>query len=801
MASLSRSLLFARPKSLSLAVAVALIGGGSLEAFAAPEPERVFGHSLSELDLPVPDKPDPSKRNEQTLYLEVYFDDRPAGLIAQLRLRNGRLYSTPDELRALGLVVGPDLTVDNTGLIALDALPGLTYRYEIEKQYLVLTVPVALRPQQRLGYRTPGPVAATRSHGLLLNYDAFARSVDGTDSLVVATALRWFGRAGALELTGVSRAGDDAAAYDRLDTHWTYSDPQRLWTWTAGDLINGSLSWSRPVRLGGLQWRRNFGMRPDLITFPMPRFSGAATVPSAVELLVNNVQQYGAEVNDGPFIIDAFPRISGAGDVTLVVRDALGRSTQTTVPIYVDYQRLAPGLTDFSFELGVPRQGFGGDEDGYGNDLVASGSWRHGLTDDFTFEAHVEAGPGLRLAGLGGVWSPVGRWGLVTASIARSAGSTAGHQHAYGYQWTGQRFGLDFQSQRRSAGFRDIGNVVADDANNLSAQDRASFWLPLPRASLAFTWLRFLQSDGNQDCIRSLSWSQTLNSRLSLSASAFSSSSSGRGASLNFSLSLGHDLNANLSLDHSADQTQTVASLSRNPGYNGDWGWQMQAGDRRGGFAQASAKRRGRLGEVWFGVDQAQDRTGYFFQGTGSVVWMDGQAFASRRINDAFAVVSSDGIADVPVLYENRAYGHTDARGYLLLPDLRGWQRNRIAIDPDTLGANYRIPELQQWVTPADNAAVFVRFPIALVHPAMASLLGPTGESVPIGSGGKVLGGEETFLVGFDGEAYLENLHSGTVLELDVAGTLCRYHLPTVPVGPTDAALVRLGPLMCEVQP
>jgi hypothetical protein len=33
---------------------------------------------------------------------------------------------------------------------------------------------------------------------------------------------------------------------------------------------------------------------------------------------------------------------------------------------------------------------------------------------------------------------------------------------------------------------------------------------------------------------------------------------------------------------------------------------------------------------------------------------MDSQVFASRRISDAFAVVSTNGVADVPILYENR---------------------------------------------------------------------------------------------------------------------------------------------------
>src|SRR5690606_10548125 len=140
------------------------------------------------------------------------------------------------------------------------------------------------------------------------------------------------------------------------------------WTWTAGDLVSGGHSWTRPVRMAGVQWRRNFAVRPDLITFPMPRFDGNAALPSSVELYVNNRLQYGEQVNAGPFVLDALPRIHGAGTASLIVTDALGRTFGTSAPLYVDHRRLAPGLSDFSIELCVLRTGFKGRWNDYGDD-------------------------------------------------------------------------------------------------------------------------------------------------------------------------------------------------------------------------------------------------------------------------------------------------------------------------------------------------------------------------------------------------------------------------------------------------
>ena len=801
MASRSVFPSFARPSALALGAALAW--GCSLEAIARAEGAEGGmsaggrSYSLGELDLPDFGGPSDAGSSDQKLHLEIFFDQRATGQLAQLRLRDGRLHGTPAALRSIGLVVDPALSVDRDGLLALDALPGLGYRYDVAAQRLVLTVPPALRPRQTLGYQAPAPVQVTRSAGLLLNYDAYARSLDDSHTLSVSTMARWFGPAGALETSALSRAGDDADGYQRLDTRWSYSDPVRLSTWTAGDLISGGLAWTRPVRLGGVQWRRNFGVRPDLITFPVPRFTGQATVPSAVELLINNVKQFDAQVDDGPFVLDTFPRISGAGVATLVVRDALGRSTQTSVPIYVDYQRLAPGLSDFSLEAGTLRRGYASDQDRYDGDIVASGSYRRGLSDTFTIEGHGEYGPDLRVAGLGGVWAPAGRGGVVTAAVAHS-GWGAGSQRTYGYQWMNPRFGMDWQVQRRSRGFRDIGDLAEDMATPSSplAQDRASFWWSVPRGSVGFSWLRWRTSTGHDDRIRTLSWSQLLGKHLYANLSMFDSASSGRGYGLSLSLPLGPQRHASLSLSRPhGGRTEAVADLRQSAPYDGGWGWDARAGDRRGGFAQASAHVRGRYGEAAFGADHIAGRNGYFGQGNGSLVWMGGAGFASRRISDAFAVVSSNGVPDVPVLYENRLYGHTNARGFVLLPDLRGWQRNRVAIDPDGLGVNFRAPPLEHLVTPADSGGVLLRFDVARVQPALVTLLGRDGAPVAAGSSGRVSGSLSRFLVGLDGEAYLDDLGVATALELDGAGGRCHYTLPAA--ASKGPGLARIGPLRC----
>ena len=771
----SRSAPRPSPAPLALALGCALAGAAPVHA------------GLQDLDaVPAPSVQRPAS---QQLYLDFVIDGQVVRTLVPVTQRDGVLFLHPDELRLAGLEPPPDLQADSLGLVAVDAVPGLNPTFNAATQQLQLAPSMALRRLQQLGYRTPGRVDAQRDTGLRVDWDVFGRSFDGVRTLSLGTAARWFGRWGTLETTGVSRAGDgDSDAYSRLDTRWTYSDPNRLTTWTAGDLVSGGLNWSRPVRMGGLQWRRNFGTRPDLIVYPVPRFASAATVPSSVELFVDNVRQYSQDVDAGPFVLTDFPRVVGSGQAVIVVTDALGRTTQTQVSLYVDYQRLAPGLTDFSVEAGLLRRGFGVDSGDYGRDPVASASWRRGLTDTVTVEAHGEAGPGLQVGGVGAAWAPWNRFGVLTGSIARSAGDASGTQFGAGYQWFGPVVGIDLYAQRADAGYRDLG-ALDGGSRTLRAQDRATAFTRIPRGSVSATYLRARDADDQPTRIVSAGVSQTWG-RVAFSLSAFHDARSGNGVSLSLNVPLGRDMDFSINADRRDDGRNASVGLRRSAPYEGGWGWNVQARDD--GDGTASATYRSRVGEVSAGVERVDGQHGLFAQGFGSLVWMDGQTFASRRIGDSFAVVSTAGVPDVPILFENRVAGLTNENGYLLLGDLRGWQRNRLAIDPDALTADVRVPAIERLVTPADNSGVRVLFDLQRVRSATVLLRNADG--TPAAAGTRVTRADgSTAIVGFDGELYLERLVDAETLRWSRAGAVCTATLPPLPAG-----TARTPPIACR---
>ena len=112
----------------------------------------------------------------------------------------------------------------------------------------------------------------------------------------------------------------------------------------------------------------------------------------------------------------------------------------------------------------------------------------------------------------------------------------------------------------------------------------------------------------------------------------------------------------------------------------------------------------------------------------------------------------------VEVFQENRSVGITDSAGRALVPGLRSYQPNKIAIDTSKLPVDADIATTQNIIAPADRSGVRVNFAVQTnIRPAVVVFKAPNGMPLPAGSRGQVEGGEN-FVVGYDGQAYIKNL-------------------------------------------
>lgn len=725
-----------------------------------------------------------AQQTEETgrdLYLEVFVNGRPMNLITRFTdLGGGALSADADELRNSGVL--PDAAAVR-GEVRLDQIPGLGWRLVEPEQTIRFVVPDALLAPHVL---SAAPDAAPEEeeeaaappvdhgYGLVLNYglnlDAW-RGAQGLADRSVSGGFdaRLFMPLGVLT-HGFAMAEDEAGTlrHRRLDSYWRSSFPGRAVQVQLGDIATRGPGWSRPVRLGGLMVERNFGLRPDLVTLPLPGFEGSAALPSTVEVFADSIRAYAAEVPAGPFRIDDLPLAGGAGMARVVVRDVTGRETQIDLPFLVSDELLRRGMADFALAAGRPRLGIGTGTDRYAEGVFGAATLRYGLTDGLTLMAHAEGGGGLAMGGLGATFR-IAHLGTASLSLAHSRSDRGqGSLLDLSTRLSFGRTQVSGRVMRTSGGFADIAALTADPdliepglAGFPRQLAQLAFSMPLgqERGSAASLFLSDLRhADGPDETSIGASYNRQVwgDASLTLTALAQRGAQDDRviGAQLHVPLGARRDIGT--MIEHRREgwrqyATASGRSESRVPG----WSWRLQA-DRGERLAlQGSVAREGRLGRAEVGARVSQHGRGLGLRLDGSVVVAGGGVFLSRRIDDAFAVVDA-GAPGVEVSAENRPVGRTGRSGKILVPDLRAYEANSVSIDPAALPLDAAVGVTKQTVRPAHRAGARVDFGVeASAREALIALVGGDGRPLEVG-GRVVLNGADDgeLLVGFDGEVF-----------------------------------------------
>ena len=767
------------------------------------------------------------------LYLDVSINGQPTQTVVSFYQLGSRLYADLEDLRQLGLETRELQTLPGlksirldrvrageARLVPLDQVPGLQYRYHPATLAIeLLAGPGLVRPNQ-IGRRAAETVEAAADTGLVLNYDAFLQGSPnggGATTLSVANEERLFSRLGIFDSNGVARAGGSQQAYTRLDSNWHSDDPRALTTMQAGDAISSSLNWSRSVRLGGFQFRRNFALRPDLITFPLPTLGGSAAVPSSVDLYINNVRQFSSEVPSGPFVINNPVALTGSGQARLVVRDELGREVSTTLPIYVDNRMVASGLSSYSVEGGFLRRNFGLRSFDYGGTPSASGSYRYGWSDALTLEGHGEAASGLYNGG-GGALLRLGQWGVTNAALAGSTGGGAGAQANLGYQLILPRLSFIIQTTRNYGGYRDLASIGGTppprifDQVNLSVPILRTQSLGLsyihshgqPQPAATTTPSGVGMPDSGISRIASVTYTAQLVRWCTLFANAYRDldSSHSQGYWLGLSLDLGHRVVGFASGGRAQGADNYGASLIKTADYNGGWDWGLQDSESGPNYSRlARAGYLGRYGELSAAAQDNQGQTLLSLDGTGGLVYMDGTIQPSRHIYDSFALVSTDGVPGIPVLNENRVMGNTDGGGHLLIPDLNSYQHNHLEIDSLVLPADASIPVNRLDVVPRSQSGVLAHFAVQRYTAATVILVDAAGQPLPSGTLLKHAESGQDFVVGYDGQAFIENLQPHNHLAAQSTDPHRAFDCKAefdYQVSRDNSSLPTIGPVVCK---
>ncbi|HEX2584667.1 MAG TPA: fimbria/pilus outer membrane usher protein, partial [Steroidobacteraceae bacterium] len=334
--------------------------------------------------------------NEAVLEVEINNQSSPENLVV-LRDDAGGFWLEESDLARLRFKT-PKATpqiYDGRRYYSLSAMKA-EVQFDEAKQHLTLNAPAdAFVPVELTAEARNVPQLTPSANGAFLNYQLSAQHITDSTLSGAFTELGIFTKAGVLTNSSVVRSQSGTGQprttqWVRLDTAFTHDFPSRIERLTIGDTITNAGTWGSAVRMGGISWGKDFSLRPDLITTPLLSATGTAVVPSTVDVFVNNQKVTSQQLPPGPFIIDRLPAITGSGQISMVVRDALGREQVLTQSFYSSLNLLATGLSQYQINIGRIRNNYAISSNDYG-DWVAEGTYRYGINSSLTIEGHAEA--------------------------------------------------------------------------------------------------------------------------------------------------------------------------------------------------------------------------------------------------------------------------------------------------------------------------------------------------------------------------------------------------------------------------
>lgn len=751
---------------------------------------------------------------DRVLPLEVVVNGARQGSWLLLE-RLGKLYAPIDAFDEWRLQARPDaqtVVYKGTTYVPLASVPGFSAKVDFGAQAVDLTFSpqafVASRLTTELARRPDlSPVLASAFVNYDLNYTRVdARQAPSSTDLGLLTELGVSTGLGVLTSTFAGRglAGSNSTlppGWVRLETTFTRDFPDRNRTLRLGDASTRPGVWGRNVYFGGIQLGTNYGLTPGFITQSNPVLGGVSSAPSTVELYVNDVLRQVSNVPSGPFVIENYGALAGGGEARVVVRDLLGRETVITQPFFTSKQLLVENLDDWSFETGRLRESLGYASSLYGERFAAL-TWNRGVTRGLTMEARTELSPSFRNVGLSLIGLLPGEF-LGTAGLVASSDAERqrGHEWLLGLQRQTLRLGAYLQAQGATAEFRQLGQTVGTPAIRLQVAGNLTYTPPGHAGTFGVGFANLARY--GEDAVRTVSatFSTRVGQRSSLVLTASRALAGVAGNSVSANLLIPIDGGVNLGSTAAAHDGRRDAYLTAtsNPGGDG-LGWRVLGGQQSSEQrAEANTYYQGRYGRLSADLSHSTTQSATRVGASGGFVVARSQVFATRRVEDSFALVEVPGYKDVGVGLGSNVLTRTDTAGVALVPRLMAYQRNSIRVDPADLPISAELDSIEQTAVPSWRSAVLVKYPVRSGRGALLKIRFDDGEDAPAGATVRIEGDNQEFYVARRGEAFVTGLESRNRLRLAWRDKQCTITVDLPAQDPNE--IPRVGPLACRGVP
>jgi len=605
-------------------------------------------------------------------------------------------------------------------------------------------------------------------------------------------------------LLGTSMSSVTGFGTVRGTTSLTLDQAERMNRWIVGDTfaVTGPLGGALP--LAGVSVSRDFSLDPYFLRYPTVGLSGAVASPSTLEVYVNDQLVRREQLAPGTFELNRLQVPTGAGATRLVLRDAFGRERDIASTYYVTTALLARGVHQFQYAAGVERRQAAFESFRYGGS-VFTGSHRVGVSDWFTAGGRAEAAGGLFSGGPLMVTS-LGLAGEleVTGAISRDRGQT-GSAASVAYTYAGRRFNAG-AALRGQAGTYATASLPSDAAKPTLDAGASVGVRVASRVSVNATWQDTTYSHGFG---RIRSGTVSISSRVSRRASLFASFTRAAGgpdrggaAFVGLTFSAAERTTVTIGGERQFGSGRALVDVQRSLPLGTGFGYRVRADSGTSGIAAAEALYQNRYGRVELRHDQLGAETYTSIVASGALVGIGGALFATRPLQDGYALVRVPGVANVRTFLSNQEIGRTNRRGDLLVPNLLSYYANRVRIADADVPLDRTVGAVERVVAPGYRAGAIVEFPVRRDTRVLGSIvLERNGATIVPAAGIVSLTTDDRPYespVGRNGEFYFENIAAGAHrARVRYEGTECEF---TIEVPAVEDPVMQIGAHTCVVR-
>lgn len=772
--------------------------------------KKVDATKLGFLPKNLPNNIDDDKLYDtQELLLAFTINDIPRDHVDIVLKKNNNLYLSQDSIDKLNLNIKTDNTIkyyNKNYYIVSDK--NITYSIKQATSTLEIKAPPSIFKETIIEPEFLWHHVEEPGTGAYINYDVLYRytrnpKVSATEGLWNTTV---FHKQNILTSDFKSNINKQTNKEEiiRLESKYVRDFPDDLISLTIGDTRTKADLWGSPILVGGLQIGTNFTLQPGFIYYPLPDITGEASIPSVVDLYINDTNRQRKNIQEGPFEVLDIPTISGSGEIKVIQKDLLGREKEYIVPYYLSSFSLKPGVKDYSVTLGVLRDNFGLASNDY-NKLAITGNYREGINNSFTYALRGEFKEKQAAAGI--------RTTLTSADYGELNLVGVGSLQNQTRSGAGGLFKLVYINQFNKINFNVTSDIITkrfiqlgDNPNTEPYRSSLQTFIGIPFSynnNLTLSYITRNNRNKKPEDLVTVNYTHNIKNiaNIRLSSQVDLNNLKRKVLFLNITQAFpSENITASLASNFENDEkTRSILNVNKSiDQYNG-YGYYFRASHKDTTDYFADIKYRNQYTSLQAEYNYLSNTHNYRFSARGGLAYYDKNFFITRRIRDSFAVIDTDNIDNVNIYHNNLIITQTNSNGKAIIPQLISFNENNISIDPVELPLTAKFDKTNIKLIPYRNTGTTVNFDIKRNY-SVVFHINNKDKNNKILTGAHITDSEDNLLtiVGYDSYVYL-NIDKNSINKKFKAQWLsgeCEFNLPIDDVN-DDTLQLDIGDITC----